>query len=146
VSTPGGVTASSLWGNLITGGAAFIAAIGLVWTMGGSALAPIENNIIKIEKRLDDIDVRMATLLTLDAQVKAYDSQFARLQVEIDEKLNRDVFDVSRTSILQRIDELTNRQGIIESKLVPREENALHWLASDALTLRVNALADRQCK
>jgi hypothetical protein len=154
--TSGGVTASPLWGNLITGGAAFIAAIGLVWTMGGSALAPIESNITKIERRLDDIDVRMATLLTLNAQVKAYDSQFTRLQVEIDEKLDRNVFDMSRGALADRIatlvatddkamDETLHQVHDLEERIVSREENVVHWNATDALALRVNALAER-CK
>lgn len=118
----------------------------LIGGVGSIVLSGLNQQIADLKIDNKDMHLTLATLLTLNAQVKAYDAQFTRDEVEIDAKLARDVFDTARGSILQRIEELTARQGVIESKLVPREENALHWLANDALTLRVNALADRQCK
>lgn len=118
----------------------------LIGGIGSIVFSGLNQQITDLKADNKDMHLTLATLLTLNAQVKAYDAQFTRTQLDLNGKLDRDVFDTSRSSILQRIEELTNRQGVIESKLVPREENALHWLASDALTLRVNALSDRQCK
>lgn len=153
---PNPTGADSLRGNLVTGATAFIAAIGLVWTLGGAALAPIDQRLDKIEVDSKDMRTTLTPLLTLYAQHQADEDRFTNFQIQIDGKLDKNVFDMSRNSIIDRIaalvvtdnkamDETLHQVHDLESKIVSREENVVHWNATDALTLRVNALAER-CK
>lgn len=135
---------------------AFVAAIGLVWTLGGAALIPIDQRLDKAESDAKDMRATLAPLLTLYAQHKADEDRFTSFQIQIDEKLDKNVFEMSRNAIVDRIaalvvtdnkamDETLHQVHDLEGRIVSREENVVHWNATDALALRVNALADR-CK
>lgn len=146
--------ASPLWGNLISGAAVFIATAGLLGTWVNQRMTPLEDRLGSVDKHLDKIDTTMAPLLTLYAQHKADEDRFTSFQIQIDQKLDKNVFEVSRNANIDRIsalvvtdnkamDEILHQVHDLENKIVSREENVVHWNATDALALRVNALADK---
>lgn len=138
--------------------------------VGGAAtmvLSPINAALADRQAGIADINLKMAPLLTLNtqqdanlraakAQHEADAEQIKTLQAEIDKKLDANVYDLFARTIGERITaaektisdastETLHQVHDLENKIVSREENTVHWAATDALTLRVNELS-KTCK
>jgi hypothetical protein len=125
--------------------------------VGSLTLTPIAEHLAALDRADEKINLTMAPLLTLYAQHKADEDRFVGFQIAIDGKLGKDVFEMSRNGLVARIDTLVStddkaRDEVLaqvhrlEDTIVTRQENVVHWNATDALALRVNELAGRQCK
>jgi len=107
------------------GVATFMASVSLV----GIILAPIINDI----KDVKDNVKTMTPLLTLYAQHTSDLDRFKSIEDRITSLIATD--DAARNELLHQVHDL-------ESKIVGREENTIHWEQINALTLRVNALSE----
>jgi hypothetical protein len=145
---------TSFWSILGSCAATLGVALAVFAGVGGLTMGPVDSELIALHRQIDRIDVTMAPLLTLYAQHKSDEDRFTSFQIQIDQKLDKNVFEMSRTSIADRIGELvaTDNKAMdealhqvhdLEGKIVSREENVVHWNATDALALRVNTLADK---
>ena len=145
---------SSFWTILAACATTFFGVTALVGVVGKLVIDPITEQIIEIKQDLREIRVTMAPLLTLYAQHKSDDERFLSLQTQIDTKQDKTVFDASYKSLAERIaslvitddksrDEILGQLHRLEDTIVTRQENAVHWGQTDALVLRVNALADK---
>lgn len=125
--------------------------------MGWIIITGLQKDLSERKEDVDKINRDMAPLLTLYAQHKSDEDRFNSFQTQIDGKLNTGIFTVSDKATADRITalELSDASASVEAlhqlhsleeKIVSREENVVHWAATDALTLRVNSLADKMCK
>jgi hypothetical protein len=80
----------------------------------------------------------------------------ARIEKLENEKVAKETLTALNTSISDRITQLAHDHDgslaealhqvhDLESKIVSRDENMVHWSATDALALRVATLSDRMC-
>lgn len=146
----------SPWGVLSACAATLGVALGIFAGVGTLSLGPIQADLVSLHHDVEHINTTMSPLLTLYAQHKADEDRFVSFQAAIDAKMDKNVYDVFSTMVTERIADLakTNNAALgeavhqihdLEGSIVSRSENQVHWNATDALTLRVNALADRKC-
>ena len=130
--------------------------LAIVGGVGNLTISPIEAHLNAIDRDTEKINLTMAPLLTLYAQHKADEDRFTGFQTAIDKKMDANVQSVFADLITTRVAALvlTNDAALaevreqihaLEAKIVSRDENVVHWNATDALALRVNGLADRIC-
>lgn len=135
---------------------AVMGAVGIMTILGTLTLDPIRTFESDTKEHLREIDVRMAPLLTLAAQIKSDDAAFARLQAEVDAKLDTSAhvaylqstakeIDDNKNSALRTNEEISHQVHDLESKIVSRDENTEHWIDINAritnLENRLNALS-----
>lgn len=150
------LVAGNRWGMLGFSLTTLALAIGLIGGYVTIILTPVNASISELKADVRDMNTTLAPLLTLYAQHKSDEGLFSSLQSQLDKKLEKEVFATSHDALEDRVSALisTNNAALaeishqvhdLEAKIVSREENTVHWNATEALALRVNALSDRQC-
>jgi hypothetical protein len=133
----------------------FMASVSLVGSYVTIILNPINQDILELKRDIANINTTMAPLLTLYAQHKSDEERFTSFQSQIDTKMDKNVHEVFATMLTTRLDSLvlTDTERVneiqhqvhdLESSIVSRQENTVHWAATDALALRVNALGEHR--
>jgi hypothetical protein len=133
----------------------FIAAVAVALTVVGGVgrlvLAPIDEFQIDTKDAIRQINLTMVPLLALAAQIKEDDHAFARIQIELDGKADKDVIaaalasiaketDDNKTSTLRAAEEVVHQVHDLEANIVTRNENAEHWAEIDS---RIKSIEDR---
>lgn len=137
----------------------FISAVGvmliIVGGVGKLVLDPRYEFERNTREELKELNIKMAPLLTLAAQIKSDDQNFDRIQRELGTKVEYNVYNTevaaqnkqiedNKTSTLRAAEELSHQVHVLEDKIVYRDENVQHWndIAAriTALETRLNAL------
>jgi hypothetical protein len=148
--------ADSPWGILGACATTLAVALVIVGGVGTLTVSPRDEAIVELKADIKDIRLTMAPLLTLYAQHKSDEDRFLSFQTQIDTKVDKGAYGMFDRMITGRIDalietdnksrdEILHQVHDLEGGIVPRSENITHWDAVAALTLRVNALSERQC-
>jgi hypothetical protein len=135
----------SLWPAV--GAAAAIASVllAIIGGVGSIILGNLDAQINDLKLANIDLNLRMAPLLTLYAQHTSDKEQAASMVIQIDRKVNADLFVAYAESATARNAEIVQQIRRLEDTIVTRAETEVHWARDNALELRVNDLS-KTCK
>lgn len=116
----------------------FLATLGLIGGYVTITLAPFTQSITDLKADIRDIRVIMAPLLTLDAQIKADDAQFRRIDDELKQRLPLSVHDTFKTYIEKNLEDVSKHTDTVDSQQIKRPE--INTIVA-GLTDRINAVS-----
>ena len=145
---------SNFWTILVACATTGAVVGGMFWGLLQLTIGPIKDDLAQAHREIDKINLTMSPLLTLYAQHAADEDKFISLQKQLDGKLDLNVHNSiaesekqARAALVETsnkaLDEISHQVHDLETKIVSREENVVHWDATNRLEMRLNQLADR---